>query len=63
MTRFSIRPWIGVGWMLAVGLFASKARADIAPDPDPLEQGLMIALLLIVIGGTLLLIVKRLRRE
>jgi hypothetical protein len=63
MTRFSIRRWIGVGWMLAAGLFGAKARADVAPDTDPLEQGLMIALLLIVIGGTLLLIVKRLRKE
>jgi hypothetical protein len=63
MTRVSIRPWIGVGWMLAAGLFGAKARADVVPDPDPLEQGLMIALLLIVIGGTLLLIVKRLRKE
>jgi len=63
MNRFVIRPWLGVGWMLGSLLFAAQARADIAPEPDRVQQGLAIALVLIAIGGTVLIVIERRRKQ
>jgi len=63
MNKFSIRPWLTVGWMLGALLFAAQARADIAPEPDRIEQGLTIALLLIAIGATVLIVIERRRKQ